>query len=43
MDLLSMQERGWVNAYHVRVWKCLESKVDADTRAWLEKATQPLS
>jgi Xaa-Pro aminopeptidase len=43
MDLLSMQERDWVNAYHVRVWKCLESKVDADTRAWLEKATQPLS
>ncbi len=42
-DLLSEQERDWVNAYHVRVWQCLESKVDADTRAWLKEATQPLS
>ncbi len=43
VDLLSTQELDWVNAYHLRVWKCLESKVDTDTRVWLEKATQPLS
>lgn len=43
VDLLSTHERAWVNAYHFRVWQCLESKVDADTRAWLEEATQPLS
>jgi Xaa-Pro aminopeptidase len=43
VDLLSTRERDWVNAYYVRVRKCLESKVDADTRAWLEEATQPLS
>ena len=43
VDLLSTRERDWVNAYHVRVRKCLESKVDGDTRVWLEEATQPLS
>jgi len=43
VDLLSTQEREWVNAYHARVWKCLEAKVDAATRTWLEKVTQPLS
>jgi Xaa-Pro aminopeptidase len=43
VDLLSTQELDWVNAYHARVWKCLEAKVDASTRTWLEEATQPLS
>ena len=42
-DLLSPHERDWVNAYHRRVWQCLESKVGADTRGWLEEATQPLA
>ncbi len=41
--LLSTHERDWVNAYHVRVWTCLIDKVDTETRAWLEQATQPLS
>ncbi|MDH5564353.1 MAG: M24B family metallopeptidase, partial [Nitrospirota bacterium] len=41
--LLSNQERDWINSYHARVWHCLEGKVDADTRLWLEQATQPLS
>ena len=43
INLLSRQEQDWVNAYHLRVWKCLEAKVDTDTRVWLEEATQPLS
>ncbi|MDH3770847.1 MAG: M24B family metallopeptidase, partial [Nitrospirota bacterium] len=43
VDLLSTRELDWVNAYHARVWKCLEAKVDASTRTWLEEATQPLS
>ena len=42
-DLLSTQERDWVNAYHSRVWKCLESEVDTETRVWLKEATQPLA
>lgn len=43
VDLLSRQERDWIDIYHARVWKCLETKVDADTRVWLKQATQPLS
>jgi Xaa-Pro aminopeptidase len=41
--LLSTLERDWMNAYHARVWKCLIGKVEPETRAWLEQATQPLS
>jgi Xaa-Pro aminopeptidase len=41
-DVLSLQERQWVDTYHARVWECLQSEVDTDTRAWLEQATQPL-
>jgi Xaa-Pro aminopeptidase len=42
-DLLSRQERDWINTYHARVWQCLEAKVDAETRGWLKQATQPIS
>ncbi|MEJ2230583.1 MAG: aminopeptidase P family protein [Nitrospirales bacterium] len=41
-DVLSPKEHEWVDTYHAHVWECLQSKVDADTRAWLEQATQPL-
>jgi len=43
VDLLSRQERDWINTYHARVWQCLEAKVDAETRGWLKEATQPIS
>ena len=43
VDLLSTQERDWINDYHARVWKCLEAQVDAETHVWLEEATQPLA
>jgi Xaa-Pro aminopeptidase len=43
VDILSWQERDWINTYHARVWQCLEAKVDADTRDWLKQATQPIS
>jgi Xaa-Pro aminopeptidase len=43
VDILSRQERDWINTYHARVWKCLEAKVDAETRVWLKQATQPIS
>ncbi len=42
VDLLSRQEREWVNAYQARVWQCLESQVATATRRWLEQATQLL-
>ena len=41
-SLLSRQECDWLNAYHTRVWKCLEARVDGETRLWLEQETQPL-
>jgi Xaa-Pro aminopeptidase len=41
-NVLSLKEREWIDTYHARVWKCLQSEVDADTRAWLEQATRPL-
>jgi Xaa-Pro aminopeptidase len=41
-DVLSLEERQWVDTYHARVWADLQSIVDTDTRAWLEQATQPL-
>jgi Xaa-Pro aminopeptidase len=41
-DLLSLKEQQWVDAYHARVWECLQAKVDSDTRDWLERATHPL-
>ena len=43
VDILSRQERDWIDTYHARVWECLEAKLDADTRAWLKEATQPIS
>ncbi len=42
-SLLSNHEREWVNAYHARVWRDFEAQVDAETRRWLEQATQPLT
>ncbi len=43
VDILTPHERDWLNAYHARVWHCLEGKVDTETRVWLKQATQPLS
>lgn len=41
--LLSVSAISWVDRYHARVWKCLEAKVNSETRVWLKQATQPLS
>ena len=41
-ELLAKHELDWINAYHNRVWECLESKVEEATRVWLEEVTQPL-
>ena len=41
-EMLSTPEREWINGYHARVWECLESRVDAETRVWLEGATHPI-
>ena len=40
--LLSAGERGWLDAYHVRVLDTLGPDLDRDERAWLEGACAPL-
>lgn len=42
VDLLSEQERGWLNDYHARVRDALEPLLDEATTAWLIGATQPI-
>jgi Xaa-Pro aminopeptidase len=41
--LMTADEIAWLDAYHVRVAATLSPLVAADTRAWLEAATRPLS
>jgi Xaa-Pro aminopeptidase len=38
-DLLTQEEREWLNLYHARVRDSLSHLVDEETRAWLERAT----
>jgi Xaa-Pro aminopeptidase len=40
--MLTTKERAWLDSYHERVHEVLAALVDAPTRKWLEKATQPL-
>jgi Xaa-Pro aminopeptidase len=41
--LLNAEEILWLNNYHAKVERTLSPLVDAATKPWLEKATQPLS
>jgi Xaa-Pro aminopeptidase len=41
-DLLTQDERAWLDAYHARVATTIGPLVDAETRAWLTAATAPL-
>ena len=41
-DLLTPEERAWLDAYHARVRETLSPLVDAATREWLEAATAPV-
>ena len=42
-DLLDRSETGWLDAYHARVLTTIGPLVDAETGAWLEQATAPIS
>jgi Xaa-Pro aminopeptidase len=42
VEMLSAEERAWLNAYHARVLREIGPLVDEETRAWLERATAPL-
>jgi len=41
-DLLTFDERAWVNTYHAEVFEKLEKLVTAPTRAWLQNACAPI-
>ncbi|MCC0043370.1 MAG: aminopeptidase P family protein [Brucellaceae bacterium] len=41
-ELLSDDERGWLDAYHARVLAEIGPMVDGETLAWLESATEAL-
>ena len=42
LELLSGDERAWVDGYHARVREEIGARVDTDTADWLEDATRPL-
>jgi Xaa-Pro aminopeptidase len=41
-SLLTTDERNWLNAYHARVRETLSPVLDAETNAWLTKATRAI-
>jgi Xaa-Pro aminopeptidase len=41
-ELLSAEERGWLNAYHAEVRAALRPALDADEAAWLDRATRAI-
>ncbi len=42
VDLLTVAERNWLNAYHARVRHEVGPHLDGKTRIWLEQATEPV-
>ena len=41
-QLLSDTEIEWLNAYHARVRKTVESQIPEDEKQWLASATRPI-
>lgn len=41
-DMLTREERDWLNAYHRRVNDVIGTELDEPTRAWLAAATKPI-
>ena len=41
-EMLSEQERGWLNDYHRRVYETLSSRLDDDEKAWLKENTRSI-
>ncbi|MDX3910862.1 MAG: aminopeptidase P family protein [Sphingobium sp.] len=42
LDLLSIEEREWMNGYHARVLEIVGSQLQGEAGAWLESACAPL-
>jgi Xaa-Pro aminopeptidase len=41
-ELLTAEERSWINAYHARVYQLIGPLVDPKTHSWLKVATLPI-
>jgi Xaa-Pro aminopeptidase len=41
-QMLTKDERAWVDAYHARVRDTIGPQLEGDARSWLETATAPL-
>jgi Xaa-Pro aminopeptidase len=41
-DMLTPEERGWLNAYHARVLEVVGPQLEAEVRAWLEEQCAPV-
>ena len=41
-ELLSGEERAWLDAYHADVWRIVGPQLEGDARAWLEEACTPV-
>lgn len=42
VDLLDQKEKDWLNAYHAKVRKALEDRVEGDAKAWLFCRTEAI-
>src|SRR5262249_12863899 len=41
-ELLSLEERQWIDAYHARVWREISPALKGSERTWLKEAAAPL-
>ena len=41
-DMLTADEREWLNAYHARVWEEIGPRLDGEVKDWLEAACQAI-
>ena len=41
-NLMTADEKDWLNAYHARVREVLSADMDAETLAWLKNATRAI-
>jgi Xaa-Pro aminopeptidase len=42
VDMLSPQERAWVDAYHTQVLDRIAPQLEGEARSWLEEQCRPL-
>ncbi|MBF1539260.1 MAG: M24 family metallopeptidase C-terminal domain-containing protein, partial [Prevotella salivae] len=42
LEMLSVEEREWLNNYHRRVYESLSPYLNGREQEWLEKATLPI-